>query len=89
VLLMALGAAIVAIAQLAMTHAYRTLSVARGSSIQMLLPITTAIGGYLFFDERFSSIEILGATLTLLATWQVIRTPAERAALRKVDLRST
>ena len=75
-LLMALAATIVAIGQLAMTHAYRTLSVARGSSIQMLLPITTAIGGFIFFNERFSGIELLGAALTLLATWQIIRSPA-------------
>lgn len=76
ILLMVLAAAIVAIGQLAMTHAYRTLSVARGSSIQMLLPITTAIGGFFFFNERFSAIELLGAALTLLATWQIIRSPA-------------
>ncbi|MEP4076175.1 DMT family transporter [Haloferula sp.] len=76
ILLMILGAVIVAIAQLWMTHAYRTLSVARGSSMQMLLPITTAIGGYFIFGERFTPIELLGAGLTLLATWQVIRTPA-------------
>ncbi|MGB6219480.1 DMT family transporter [Haloferula sp.] len=76
VLLMILGAAIVAVAQLWMTHAYRTLSVARGSSIQMLLPIITAIGGFLFFGESLTIIELLGATLTLLATWQVIRSPS-------------
>ncbi|MFC7338139.1 DMT family transporter [Haloferula chungangensis] len=74
VLLMALGAAIVAIAQLAMTHAYRTLSVARGSSIQMLLPILTAIGGYFFFQESFTAIELLGAVTTLFATWRIVMT---------------
>jgi drug/metabolite transporter (DMT)-like permease len=69
------AAVIVAIAQLAMTYSYRTLSVARGSSMQMLLPILTALGGYFLFDETFTSIGITGALLTLLATWQVLRRP--------------
>lgn len=76
ILLMIAAAAIVAIAQLAMTHAYRTLSVSRGSSIQMVLPIMTAFGGFLFFGETFTGIELLGAALTLLATWQIVRAPA-------------
>lgn len=71
-----IGAAIiVAIAQLAMTYSYRTLSVARGSSMQMLLPLLTATGGYLLFNETFTSVGIAGAVLTLLATWQVVRRP--------------
>lgn len=69
------AAVIVAIAQLAMTYSYRTLSVARGSSMQMLLPILTALGGYFLFDETFTSVGIAGALLTLLATWQVLRRP--------------
>lgn len=76
ILLMVLAASIVAIAQLAMTHAYRSLSVARGSSIQMILPVATACGGFLFFGETFTGVELLGAALTLLATWQIIRAPA-------------
>lgn len=73
--LMIFASVLVAAAQLAMTHAYRTLSVARGSSIQMLLPIVTAIGGWLFFNETFTATEIAGAALTLVATWQVITAP--------------
>ena len=72
-LVMMLAAAIVAVAQLAMTHAYRELAVARGSAIQMLLPIFTAIGGFFFFGESFTIEEIGGATLTLFSTWQVVR----------------
>ncbi|MGD7653229.1 MAG: DMT family transporter [Verrucomicrobiales bacterium] len=71
-LLLVLAAVVVAIAQLAMTHAYRTLSVARGSSIQMLLPLVTAAGGWLLFDESFNAIGISGAALTMLATWRVV-----------------
>jgi len=76
ILTLMIGAAvIVAIAQLAMTYSYRTLSVARGSSMQMLLPLLTAVGGYLLFDETFTMPGIAGAVLTLLATWQVVRRP--------------
>lgn len=69
------AAVIVAVAQLAMTYSYRTLSVARGSSMQMLLPLLTATGGYFLFDETFTLTGIAGAALTLLATWQVVRRP--------------
>lgn len=74
--LMTVAAVVVAVAQLAMTHAYRSLSVARGSSIQMLLPLVTAIGGWWFFGEVFTATEIAGAALTLVATWQVLAVPA-------------
>ena len=67
-----LAAIVVAIAQLEMTRAYQVMSVARGSSIQMLLPIVTGIGGFLCFGETFHTTEILGAMLTLLATWCVV-----------------
>ncbi|MES2658410.1 MAG: DMT family transporter [Verrucomicrobiota bacterium] len=65
------GAVIVTIAQLIMTRAYQFMSVSRGSSLQMLLPITTAIGGVAFFGETFHPLEIAGALLTLFATWRV------------------
>lgn len=67
-----LAAIVVAIAQLEMTRAYQVMSVARGSSIQMLLPIVTGIGGFLCFGETFHTTEILGAMLTLIATWRVV-----------------
>jgi drug/metabolite transporter (DMT)-like permease len=66
------AAIVVAIAQLQMTRAYQTMPVAKGSSIQMLLPIVTGIGGFFCFGETFHPAEILGATLTLLATWRVV-----------------
>ena len=69
---LAAGAVIVTIAQLIMTQAYQVLTVSRGSSLQMLLPLATAIGGYLFFGESFQTIEMAGALLTLLATWRVV-----------------
>jgi drug/metabolite transporter (DMT)-like permease len=76
---LASAAIIVGISQLVMTNAYRTLPVSRGSSIQMLLPLVTAAGAWLLFGETFTSIEIAGASLTLLATWRVAA-PGKRAA---------
>jgi drug/metabolite transporter (DMT)-like permease len=65
------AASVVGISQLLMTNAYRNLSVSRGSSIQMLLPIVTAAGAWFFFDEHFAGLEFAGAALTLFATWRV------------------
>jgi len=70
---LALAAVIVTLGQLAMTRAYHDLSVSRGSAIQMLLPIATAAGGWLLFGETFQPLELAGASLTLLATWQIVR----------------
>lgn len=64
---------IVTFGQLFMTYAYKHLDISTGASIQMLLPICTALGGYFLFQERFTMIELAGATLTLLATYQVMR----------------
>jgi len=72
---------IVAGGQLAMTFAYRHLDVSKGASIQMLLPIATAIGAWLLFDEKLGPIEITGASLTLLATLMVNR-QASKTALK-------
>src|SRR6478735_7813938 len=69
---LAAGVVIVTIAQLIMTRAYQFMSVSRGSSLQMLLPLATALGGFLFFGETFHPLEIGGALLTLLATWRVV-----------------
>lgn len=66
------GAVIVTIAQLTMTRAYQFMSVSRGSSLQMLLPLFTSLGGFLIFGESFHPVEIAGALLTLLATWRVV-----------------
>ncbi len=66
------GAVIVTVAQLIMTRAYQFMSVSRGSSLQMLLPLATAVGGFVFFGESFHPVEIAGALLTLVATWRVV-----------------
>lgn len=59
--------------QLTMTFAYRKLDVSRGSSLQMVLPLVTAAGSFALFDERFEPIELIGATITLGATWMINR----------------
>lgn len=69
---LALAAVVVTVAQLVMTQAYQSMSVARGSSLQMILPLVTAAGGWLCFGESFHQLEIVGAILTLVATWRVL-----------------
>jgi drug/metabolite transporter (DMT)-like permease len=54
--------------QLMMTRAFRDLAVAEGSLIQMLVPLGIALGGMLFFHERFALHEALGAALILGGT---------------------
>ncbi|MFD2257037.1 DMT family transporter [Luteolibacter algae] len=68
---LALGAVVVTFAQLIMTSAYQRLSIAQGASLQMTLPVFTAIGAYLFFGERFETHEMIGALVVLIAIWQV------------------
>ncbi|NJM37829.1 MAG: DMT family transporter [Akkermansiaceae bacterium] len=71
-MLLALGAVIVTFAQLIMTQAYQSMTVSRGSSLQMLLPVATAAGGWMFFGETYLPLEIAGALVALFATWRVV-----------------
>ena len=57
--------------QLAMNEGLRCLSVTTGSSLLMLWPMMTALGGLTFFDERFTPLQVAGAVLILIATWVV------------------
>ena len=54
--------------QLTMTRAYRDLPVARGSLLQMLVPLGIACGGAVFFDEHFAARDLAGAALILGGT---------------------
>jgi drug/metabolite transporter (DMT)-like permease len=72
---------IVSFGQLFMTEAYREIPVSQGSAIQMLMPIVTAAGGFLIFGERFSLLELGGAAVTLVATWQIVQRRRLRTAL--------
>lgn len=69
------AAALVTIAQLLMTRAYQDLPVAQGASLQMLAPIMTTLGAYLLLGETLQSIQLIGAGITMLATWRVVMTP--------------
>jgi drug/metabolite transporter (DMT)-like permease len=54
--------------QLLMTQAFRDLSVAEGSLLQMLVPLGIAVGGALFFHEHFTPWELCGGALILAGT---------------------
>ena len=73
-----LSGCLVACGQLAITYGFKYLSVTKGSSIQMLLPLITTAGAFHFFDESLSGTEIIGGLITLLATWQVLRLPGTK-----------
>lgn len=61
----ALASITAAVGQLSMTRAFRDLSVAEGSLLQMLVPVGIAAGGVVFFRERFTLHELAGAALIL------------------------
>jgi drug/metabolite transporter (DMT)-like permease len=54
--------------QITMTLAFRHLPAGEGSLWQMLVPVGVAVGGWLFFYERFSGPELIGAALILAGT---------------------
>ncbi len=79
---------VVAAGQLTMTFAYRHLEVSKGASLQLLLPIATGIAAWIFFDETFGPIELLGAALTLLATMMINRR-ASKSLSKKLTTQPT
>ncbi|WP_309398287.1 DMT family transporter [Cerasicoccus maritimus] len=67
------GGVLVAGGQMAMTVAYEHLSVAKGASIQLILPIMNAVGGMAFFHETYGLPIILGSTLIVAGSGIVVR----------------
>ncbi|MEM8955277.1 MAG: DMT family transporter [Verrucomicrobiota bacterium] len=65
------AAAMAAYGQLAMVQGFRLLNVATGASIQMALPVVTALGGFAFFGEAFTPTQLAGAALLLAGTYFV------------------
>jgi drug/metabolite transporter (DMT)-like permease len=63
-----------AFGQLAMTRAYKDLPVAQGSILQLLLPPAIAVGGFLFFNETYNGVELVGAALVLAGCLVTART---------------
>lgn len=79
-LLAVLSGLCVAAGQLAQTRAYRDLPVAMGSLVQTLCPLGTVVGGMVFFGERLSPWELLGAALILAGTLSTALRPAAAGA---------
>jgi drug/metabolite transporter (DMT)-like permease len=65
---MVFGALCAGTGQILMTRAFRDLPVGEGSLLQMLVPLGIAVGGALFFHERFLPHELFGATLILVGS---------------------
>jgi drug/metabolite transporter (DMT)-like permease len=66
--LMLFAGACAAVGQLTMTRAFRDLPVTEGSLLQMLVPLGIAVGGAIFFAERFTTSELIGAALIFAGT---------------------
>ncbi len=64
---------LVSLGQLTMTRAYRDMPVAQGSSMQLTMPVVTAVGSALFFGEVFSYADVLGAAMILFGCLQMVR----------------
>lgn len=69
--LLMLAGVIVAYGQILITRGFYHLSIAQGSGIQMLIPVVTSAGGFVLFHETLTSLEIVGAAITLVATWRI------------------
>jgi drug/metabolite transporter (DMT)-like permease len=65
---MLLAGIVASVGQITMTRAFRELPVAEGSLLQMLVPLGIALGGVVFFAERFAAHEWVGAALILGGT---------------------
>ncbi|MEN8693678.1 MAG: DMT family transporter [Akkermansiaceae bacterium] len=89
VLLLSIGL-LAAGGQLTMTFAYRHLEVSRGSSLQMVLPLVVALGSFALFGEFFGLIELIGAAITLGATWMINREASKNpSSMTKLQLKDS
>lgn len=70
--ILTLAATAAGFGQLAMNEGYRCLTVTTGASIQMLWPVLATAGGWLLFDERFGSLQWVGAGLILASIWRIV-----------------
>jgi drug/metabolite transporter (DMT)-like permease len=67
-MMMGVAGLFASVGQITMTRAFRELTVAEGSILQMLVPVGIAVGGVVFFAERFVAHELVGAALILGGT---------------------
>lgn len=66
--LMLVAALSAGLGQITMTRAFRDLPVGEGSLMQILVPLGIALGGVVFFGERFAAYEMIGAAMILVGT---------------------
>lgn len=66
--LMLVAALSAGLGQITMTRAFRDLPVGEGSLMQILVPLGIALGGVVFFGERFAAYEMVGAAMILVGT---------------------
>lgn len=66
--LMLVAALSAGLGQITMTRAFRDLPVGEGSLLQILVPLGIALGGVVFFGERFAAYEMVGAAMILVGT---------------------
>lgn len=64
---------LVSAGQIALTESFQVLPVARGSAIQLLLPVLTCAGAWLCLGERFTWVELAGALVAVAATWRAVQ----------------
>ncbi|MEM9161101.1 MAG: DMT family transporter [Verrucomicrobiota bacterium] len=62
---------LVILGQLAMTHGYKTVTVSKGSSISLLMPVLTTVASILIFGEKLAPFDLLGASLILFACFKI------------------
>lgn len=58
--------------QLCITEAFRRISVAKGSTLQMLTPVTTVIGSAYLLGESFGLMEIAGGAAIIFASYKIV-----------------
>ncbi len=62
-----------AMAQLLNTEGYRHVSIATGSPFHMLIPVVNVIIGVVLFQEKLSTMEIVGAGIVVLSCLGIMR----------------
>lgn len=72
VTLLCIAAVAATVGQLAMTEGFRFLTVAAGGGFQLALPVVLSVASMMIFEEHFTSIQVLGAVLILLGSYQTV-----------------
>lgn len=73
IVMLVIGSVLVAGGQLTMTRAYLHLPVAQGASMQLSLPVVTAIGAALFLGERYTWEDAIGTAMIVLGCLQMVK----------------